>query len=199
MNSALEELICDFNKLLNLILPKNSELKILDCRVNNLMTLDLSNCTFLENLLCFDNDLTSLDLSNNLILNRLEAGRNPNLFCIQVIDSAIAANKPYWWKDDWAVYSEDCSTVSVDEGIDLANDITISPNPATDYIEINVGNRHAYSLQKDLKIYNSLGECVMHLTPALSEGEGARIDVSGLVSGVYFVRDGDRVSKFVKI
>jgi hypothetical protein len=68
--------------------------------------------------------------------------------------------------------------------------IKISPNPASDYIEINVGNTHAYSLQQDLKIYNALGECVINLTPALSEGEGARINISQLAAGVYFMRVG---------
>jgi hypothetical protein len=66
--------------------------------------------------------------------------------------------------------------------------IQFSPNPATDYIYINVGNTHAYSLQQEINIYNSLGECVMHLTPAISEGEGARIDVSQLFNGIYFIK-----------
>lgn len=64
--------------------------------------------------------------------------------------------------------------------------ITISPNPASDYIEINPG-KVILSEAKDLKIYNALGECVINLTPALSEGEGERIDVSALPLGVYFV------------
>jgi hypothetical protein len=39
-----------------------------------------------------------------------------------------------------------------------------------------------------------------NLTPTLSEGEGVvRIDVSGLAPGVYFVRVGNVVRKFVKI
>jgi hypothetical protein len=75
----------------------------------------------------------------------------------------------------------------------------ISPNPASDYIEIIVGNTHAYSLPEDLKIYNSLGECVMNLTPALSEGVGfIRIDVSQLPTGVYFVKTATTISSFIK-
>ena len=48
-----------------------------------------------------------------------------------------------------------------------------------------------------IKIYSIFGEEV-NLTPALSKGEGERIDVSGLAPGVYFLRLGDVVSKFVK-
>jgi hypothetical protein len=77
--------------------------------------------------------------------------------------------------------------VSVEE-VHTNKEFQVSPNPASDYIEIIVGNTHAYSLPEDLKIYNSLGECVIHLTPALSEGEGARIDISQLTPGVYFVK-----------
>jgi hypothetical protein len=85
----------------------------------------------------------------------------------------------------------------VKESNNNLSDAIISPNPATDYININVGDRLACS--EDLKIYNAMGECVMNLTPALSEGEGARIDVSQLAAGVYFVKAGDRVEKFTKI
>ncbi len=82
--------------------------------------------------------------------------------------------------------------------------LSIHPNPATDYIYINFND-----LERDdspsnnsgsgsVKIYNTLGQCVSHLTPTLSKGEGVRIDVLQLPTGVYFVRYGNRVEKFVK-
>lgn len=78
-------------------------------------------------------------------------------------------------------------------------DYIISPNPAGDYIDINIGEV-ILSETKDLKIYNSLGECVFTLTPALSKREKElRIYVSQLAAGVYFVKAGDRVEKFTKI
>ncbi len=82
--------------------------------------------------------------------------------------------------------------------------LVIFPNPATDYIYINFADlevNHYPSYKSGLgavKIYNTLGQCVSHLTPTLSEGEGTRIDVSQLPPGVYFVRVGNRVEKFVK-
>jgi hypothetical protein len=146
---------------------------------------------------CYNNQLTNLNISNNPVLEYLSTRNNPNLFCIQVSDSSLAANKTNWYKDDWAIYSEDCTGVGVDEEIDESNDISISPNPASDYIEINVENRHAYSLQQEINIYNSLGECV--LTPlAFGEGTGVRLDVSPLPPGVYFVRIGNENRKFIK-
>jgi hypothetical protein len=79
--------------------------------------------------------------------------------------------------------------------------ISVSPNPATDFIEISVGTRRAVSEQSEIKIYDILGQIVS--TPVCSADTpasgGQRIDVSGLVSGMYFVRIGDKVMKFVKL
>jgi len=70
---------------------------------------------------------------------------------------------------------------------------SIYPNPATDYVVINpplpkgeseLASRGIY----EIRIYNTLGQCVSHLTPTLSKGEGVRIDVSQLPVGVYLVR-----------
>ena len=74
----------------------------------------------------------------------------------------------------------------------------ISPNPAEDFIEIFVGSRHA-STNTDIRIFNIFGEIVKNPTQTLPEGESLRIDVSGLPSGMYFVRVGEKVGKFVKI
>jgi hypothetical protein len=69
---------------------------------------------------------------------------------------------------------------------------TISPNPASDYIEINLGNI-ILSEAKDLKIYNSLGECVISVG-AIHEPIDRRsllplqrIDISALSPGLYFI------------
>ena len=53
-------------------------------------------------------------------------------------------------------------------------------------------------------IYNVFGGNVEHPTtpnptPALPEGEGVRVDVSGLAAGVYFVRVGNIMQRFVVI
>jgi hypothetical protein len=77
--------------------------------------------------------------------------------------------------------------------------LKLNPNPATDFIEISVGANGRSPLLSDVKIYDVFGQNV-NPTPALpASGEGVRIDVSGLAPGLYFVRIGDRVGKFVKI
>jgi hypothetical protein len=87
----------------------------------------------------------------------------------------------------------DMTTVGVDEHhreVDYEL-INIYPNPAGEYIEIRIPENRRVNptdgKERVIKIYNTMGECVKNLTPALSEGEGARIDVSGLPPGLYFV------------
>ena len=50
-----------------------------------------------------------------------------------------------------------------------------------------------------VQIFDVLGIEIKDLTPALSKGEGVRIDVSKLPAGVYFIKIGDKVEKFVKM
>jgi hypothetical protein len=209
-NRDLFELSCHSNKLMNLVLTNNPFLGILHCSYNLFESMDVSKNTNLIEYNCHSNEITSLDLSHNIglkyllcsynMLTNLDVSRNnelqffvatnnPNLTCIQVIDSYKASKNTLWHKDDWAVYSEDCSTVGVDEDRIEYDDISISPNPASDYIEINynVGADLGLPKTSDLKIYNSLGECV--LTPlAFGEGTGVRLDISPLPPGVYFIR-----------
>jgi hypothetical protein len=77
--------------------------------------------------------------------------------------------------------------------------ISISPNPASDYIEISVGTHH--DVPNQLAIFDILG--IGQSTPSVlgtatpQEGN-LRIDISSLSPGVYFVRIGDVVRKFVK-
>jgi len=88
--------------------------------------------------------------------------------------------------------------LNLEENIFRENNVCF-PNPASLYIEISLGANGRSPLLSDVRIYNIFGQNC-NLTPSLSIlGEGVRIDVSGLASGMYFVRMGDRVGKFVKL
>ncbi len=88
--------------------------------------------------------------------------------------------------------------------------LEISPNPASEYIEINLGTNSRQQTYFDglsmtdgrqewnIQIYNVYGECVLSVgvngrSPVL------RIDVSGFPDGMYFVRVGNFVKSFVKM
>jgi len=87
-------------------------------------------------------------------------------------------------------------------------DIQIIPNPATDFIDIAVGDGTNRPLNDAVKVYDVLGNIVLKVTtpsatqaPFLNQGgkNVLRLDVSGLAKGVYFVRVDDMMYKFVKL
>ncbi len=108
--------------------------------------------------------------------------------------------------------------MGVDDNNKANNDIFIQPNPATNYITLQ-GEAMALNNVPFIEIYDVMGIKVQtipynltatdsynltprgsdNLTPTLSKGEGVRIDVSNLSPGVYFVKIGGKVQKFVKI
>ena len=103
----------------------------------------------------------------------------------------------------------DGKPVNVDENIlNIAKDkFLILPNPASDFITINLPSiiptlKRGVEGKALIEIYDVMGMKIQstpfNLTPALSEEERARIDISNLTPGVYFVKIGDRVEKFVK-
>jgi hypothetical protein len=90
--------------------------------------------------------------------------------------------------------------------------LLISPNPASDYIEINVGAGSKPALENPgIEIYNLFGEKNPTLSLPIGEGTGKilptgedlggvfKIDVSNLAPGVYFIKIGDIFEKFVKM
>jgi hypothetical protein len=96
----------------------------------------------------------------------------------------------------------------------LSDDIiSISPNPASEYIEINFERCPASAgcrTSEIIQIYNVLGECVKRPipetlypkpkghTPNPSQEGNVRVDISDLPVGVYFVRISDKIKKVVK-
>ena len=82
-------------------------------------------------------------------------------------------------------------------------EIALYPNPATDYITINPGNeglKHFAETDEQVEIYNSFGELVLADVQHLGDvGHLIKIDVSHLPVGLYFVRIGNRIEKFVKM
>jgi peptidyl-prolyl cis-trans isomerase B (cyclophilin B) len=106
----------------------------------------------------------------------------------------LTTNRPYA-KVEMTITKIDPTDVKESKN-NLSNSI-ISPNPASDFIEINLGNV-ILSEAKDLKIYNALGQCVIYLKEDPSDGETTRIDISQLPEGVYFVSYHNLLRLFIK-
>jgi hypothetical protein len=86
------------------------------------------------------------------------------------------------------------------ETIIPSNELMIHPNPATDYINLipPLEKRGLGGVLLPIKIFNIFGECVLTVETGLRP-VSTRIDISILPAGVYFVRIGDKVIKFVKL
>ncbi len=93
-------------------------------------------------------------------------------------------------------------TTNIPDKIHLKSEITISPNPSSDFIELSKPSEGSANA---VRIFNVFGERVVNSSEVLNNSQFSihnsqlRIDVSGLPSGVYIVRIGDKVSKFIKI
>ena len=102
--------------------------------------------------------------------------------------------------DTLSEWTEAVSFTTAEEvGIDnitLANSISLMPNPADNYIELRISSNVKV---KEAVVYNAFGQMIQ--TVELNNNE-ARIDLSGMASGMYFVRvNGDNMTatkKFIK-
>jgi hypothetical protein len=100
--------------------------------------------------------------------------------------------------------SNDNSIISSVKESDFSenSDEVIFPNPASDYIEINVETfnptlKHGVDEGSDIQIFDILG---VNVSPAGGGIKGGgRIDISNLAPGMYFIKIGNRVEKFVKM
>jgi len=93
---------------------------------------------------------------------------------------------------------------------EFENSTLIYPNPASDYINITLPEnmysnptlKHGIdNVVENVQIFNMLGVEVIHpVSYAATPQDGnVRIEISHLPVGVYYVRIGDKVEKFVKI
>jgi hypothetical protein len=94
--------------------------------------------------------------------------------------------------------------VSVNDDLILNNNLLIYPNPSSDYIEINFDAiadinptlKRGVDESSDIQIFNSLGESVLSVEQTSPSVQ--KIDISNFSSGIYFIKIGNRVEKFVK-
>jgi WD40 repeat protein len=157
-------------------------------------------------------DTSNTDRIYNINIYSLESSKV--IYTIE-IEYFFPINKFYFSSDkqllliyflDGSILLKKIGSTDVKEIYSYKPNFSISPNPAGEYIEIkDVRAEHALPLQ-DIKIYNLFGECVMveQSSPIVKNGQTGmsdllRINISGLPAGVYFVRVGDWVGRFLKI
>ncbi len=152
---------------------------------------------------CMNITFITFDSGNNWIMDTIgtynpNSGEAGGTFALQVpsiTTGFIILEYDYIYK-----YTRDWTDgVEVEEN--KAGEFSISPNPAEDFIKITGINPTLKRGTEVVQIFNVFGEKIpLRLTTSPTPQEGnLLLDVSMLSSGVYFVRVGDKVGKFVKI
>ncbi len=106
-----------------------------------------------------------------------------------------------WIASDWSgayeIIEGDISSVD-DENIE--HSLLIYPNPARDFITIQIQPSEGFEPSEGyrVQIFDMLGiEIMSELIHPMTDSH--RMNVEKLSAGVYFIRIGDRVEKFVKM
>ena len=110
--------------------------------------------------------------------------------------SSTTRASPY---EGGTVYGDEMSFSTLVDAINdvtLASSINLMPNPADNYIDLTINNNVDV---KEAIVYNTFGQMIQKVE--LTDNH-ARIDLSGMAAGMYFVRvNGNNVSatkKFIK-
>lgn len=202
-NPNLVELSLENNTALSTLNLTNNSL-LQDLNVNNcdLSNLNIANNLSLVYLRASDNAITNLnldahnnlafvDLSNNMLNNfSVKNGNNNNLYnlyingnadieCVNVDNVTLANNRVSngdWNKDTATVFSEDCSTLSLQDAA-LTSEFAIYPNPTTNLLNIKTA-----ATINSVDIISVTGKRIKTVTENTN-----RIDLSKLQNGVYFI------------
>lgn len=187
----LEWFTCRFNNLSHLVTGIHPNMTIINCQNNNLSDLNLSYCFSLAQVYADSNNLVSLNVKNgqNVIINDFHAEGNPNLYCIQVDDSTSSTNNPNWTIDTQSYYSEACDWASLSE-MDFSA-IKILPNPSTDLLLVQFQNPQ----NEFLEICDIDGKILS--THSIS-GIQILIDIRNYSSGIYLIKIGQTIERFIK-
>ncbi len=141
-----------------------------------------------------DGQILSIVPSKGIIVVRMGERPDDQFFISNIFNNQI-----------WQYLNEIMSGETTVE--DNNDKMGISPNPASEYIEINYGSIGACSndngaspIASEIKIYNSFGELVFSDVPHLEDvAHLKRIDISHLPVGIYVIHIGKRVEKFIKM
>ena len=95
---------------------------------------------------------------------------------------------------------EDILITDVKEKDNITSDISISPNPAVDYITINIQPSESFNPSQGsvVEIFDILGVKVIS-EPIHPMTSSHRMNIENLTNGAYFIKIGERVEKFVKM
>ena len=140
----------------------------------------------MESLDVSGNDLESLTLAQGTaattrstdVLTFMDARMNASLGCVQVNDVSNAQSQFNWFLDAGTIYSTDCRAALSNQDFILDNAITLSTNPTSDLVEIELSNSITLN---QIKVYNLYGQ-------ELLTSNSRTIYFSDWTSGIYLLK-----------
>ena len=212
-------------------ISNNTKLTDLRLQNNDLTHIDLTNQTSLVNLRISNNKLTTLDVSS-CSLGLLQFYNNPNLETVYMTGQGqsiqddllflgdcptlefICADEEYL--DDIQLLldaanqsdvtlSSDCdSNTEIEESV-FSDYFTLSPNPATDYINLEVSQsalgNYGYLIEADFLIFDFYGNLIDFYSSYGSDS--LRIELGHYETGTYFIMaitpQGEFTTQFIKL
>ena len=136
----------------------------------------------------------------NEIIGALGAGKN-RMYIIPSIDAIIirqTLQEEDTFDDNIFLSFMLDKFTSVEMEVKDTKDTYISPNPVSDYIEINAGVNCNFTLP-EIRIYNVYGDCVKIVESGLRPVSTEKIDVSELPPGIYFMKINKQFKNFLVV
>lgn len=197
-NTVLEDLNCGSNPINSLDVSQNIVLRQLSCPYTNITALDASQNTALEMLWCNNNPtLNILDMKNlsTYLLLYFDATNNPLLTCIEV-DSIAPATLTWTSIDPQTSFSLDCMYSTPIKNINLAEVLSLFPNPTNGLISINI-NKICKNVSVEAS--NAIGQIIFSKNYATTQHLELELSAA---RGLYFVKikteEGEATIKVVK-
>ena len=207
-NTELTTVVCSENSLNSLDVSKNTKLAELDCSVNKLDKLSVTDNGQLMAVYCFSNRIQTGEFARLLtsLADRNGSGQG-EIFVIDtkdtgeqnhcLADDITKAKQKNWNIYDWqAANNNGKNPYEGEKGSSiqhtvLENSVSVYPIPARSILNI----RAPYSLSgKSLTVTDASGRVVISSSSRLPEG---LLDIGRLVNGIYFLRIGDEVIRFI--
>lgn len=138
-----------------------------------------------------DGQILNIVPSKGIIVIRMGEKPDEQFFISNVFNNQIWQYLNDIMKNETSISNQDSSDKSSDNKI--SEDI-VFPNPANDFINVNLDEA-----KTTIKLYNSIGECVIAkiVTNLENNTNQIQISISHLPSGVYYLNNGNSTEKVI--
>ncbi len=137
--------------------------------------------------------LTGLDSLYIGFINSEDSDNVVNYYIEAETNNGKIAHRPMSAPDGYYSYYKTEPTSVIEPQI---SGVKLTPNPASDYIEISGDINNNSTGQIKIEIFNTMG---INLTPNGIDIQNGKIDISSMPAGAYFIKINGKIEKFIKL